>query len=167
MVSMLVEAVHNARPVSIGDPDVAFPAEALFVHGAAARTVRSHRTGREGRILRGDRQLGADLTVEAHLHHSGGPDFALHALTEHRRPVGVAVVGAAAEYESRVADPEAFIITLAHESDAVAFGEPCLGHSEQMAPGVERDELPAMKTDDLAAVGGDDSVVHPTGGSAG
>lgn len=45
----------------------------------------------------------------------------------------------------------------------MAFGEVCVDHAEQTASGVERDESPGVETDDLATVGGDDSVVHPTG----
>ena len=75
----------------------------------------------------------------------------------------VTVVGTAAEHESRIADPEEFVIALAHESDAMTFGEVCVDHAEQTAFGVEPDELPGVETDDLPSFGGDDSVVHPTG----
>jgi hypothetical protein len=86
----------------------------------------------------------------------------MDSLAEHRGPVGVAVVGAAAEHEPGVADPEELFITLTHESDAVTFGEVCVDHAEQTACGVERDESPGVETDDLPAAGSDDSVVHPT-----
>ncbi len=81
-----------------------------------------------------------DLSVQGHLHHSGFSGLAVDSLAEHRGPVGVAVVGAAAEHEPGVADPEELFITLTRESDAVTFGEVCVDHAEQTACGVERDE---------------------------
>jgi hypothetical protein len=78
-------------------------------------------------------------------------------------PVGVTVVvGAAAEDESRIADPEILLITFANKADAVALREACLDHAQQVAIGVERNELASVKTDDLSTSGRDDGVVHPT-----
>jgi hypothetical protein len=81
-------------------------------------------------------------------------------------PVGVTIVGTAAEDESGIADPEILVITFANKADAVALREACLDHAQQAAIGVERNELASVKTDDLSSNGRDDGVVHPTAGGA-
>jgi hypothetical protein len=117
--------------------------------------------------LRWERQPGKDLPVEAHLHHARCAGLALNTFAKQWNPVGVTVVGAAADDESGIADPEIFIIAFADESDAVTFREARLNDAQQAAIGIERNELASVETDDLATVGRDDGVVHPTARGAG
>jgi hypothetical protein len=86
----------------------------------------------------------------------------VNTLAEQWSPVGVTVVGTAAEDESGIADPQILVITFADKADAVALREACLDHAQQAAIGVERNELASVKTDDLSTNGRDDGVVHPT-----
>ena len=121
-----------------------------------------HWACRELRILRRERQLGDDLPVEAHLHHPRRPGLALNTFAKQWNPIGITFVGAAAEHESGIADPEILSNVVADEGDAVAFREARVDRAQQAAIGVERNELASVKTDDLSSNGRDDGVVHPT-----
>ena len=45
----LVEAVNEARPVAVGNPDVAASSEAFFIYSDAAWAVLAHHSGRQDR----------------------------------------------------------------------------------------------------------------------
>jgi hypothetical protein len=45
----------------------------------------------------------------------------------------------------------------------VALGQARLGGAQQMTVAVERDELSGVESDEFAAAGSDDGVVHPAG----
>jgi hypothetical protein len=90
----------------------------------------------------------------------------MHTFAKQWNPVGVTVVGTAAEDESGIADPEILVVTFADKAYAVALREARLDYAQQAAIGVERNELAGVETDDLSTSGRDDGVVHPTAGGA-
>ena len=105
-VAVLVEPVHHAGAVAVGDPDVASSPEPLLVNSASARAVRPHQALRRIRLDRRNGQLESDDAVQGHLDHARRIVAAVDSLAEERGPLLISAVSNGFEDEARIADPQ-------------------------------------------------------------